>query len=669
MANDKNIPWPVACARQALDILRGEDAGLAAALEKILPAYAMQKAKSGTEISVDNILEAARQGVDFFANQPSGHAPTRKRFEDVYAGRLQQAAFSGEDKGFEFSKACEAGDLEKVKDIFLDKSSPLSCEEKERGFIRAAGRGQLPVVQWLYARDGAAIEDRTEAYRFSVEKGHFPVVKWLHAQGCRHPQEIFTAVGKGHLPVVKWLCEQGGDIQKNAEALCQAAAEGGHLPMLKWLHQQGVSIAAFEKIDVLRVAKGGHLPVIQWLQDQGLRIADYISDCDGDRESVYAHTSQIQMGMFAWLYDAGIFKNIKPDQREEVSAWHEAVTAWQNVHGVPCPDIIWRHNPHHYHADVFQTIAKTLDGEEYYKILAYEMAFPAAAFLQTEDRLVQYFSKWAQFGQQPLHDIVQMISLPAGKGRFNAADWGDAIVACGPAMARLAKFADKLPSPMKSSDGKSWSAANTRAAVAMFAFNDAAKCPRLAGVCMELAVDEEAFSKALKLVLKKTPATKNIPDVTIDGSRFGMEGATLRRLAANDVRGLFLGEIVNCCQSIGGFGEKCAQHGYTSQDGGFYVVETAKGEIIGEAWAWRGQKDEMCLDSLETLKNRVTDRQWALALKELAREIGGQVRGIYVGTGGGTPESLSQAFKEVRSPQPKDYKGYRDSKGGCFRIG
>jgi hypothetical protein len=231
-------------------------------------------------------------------------------------------------------------------------------------------------------------------------------------------------------------------------------------------------------------------------------------------------------------------------------------------------------------------------------------------------------------------------------------------------MAKLVKFADRLPSPEKSDDGKTWSMVRTREKVAEFVYAGAAENPALAALCMEHNVDEWAFDKALELS-RDPPAIKNIPDIAIDGAQFDMPGATFHRLAANDIRGLFLGEMTDCCQSIDGAGRECAEYGFTSENSGFYVVENAKGRIVGQTWAWRGEMDELVFDSLETLGQNVKGDQWLKLTQAFIKALDkkpGNVTTLRIGKGGATPERVISYFNNASRPAiPLGYSGYRDS--------
>ncbi len=137
-------------------------------------------------------------------------------------------------------------------------------------------------------------------------------------------------------------------------------------------------------------------------------------------------------------------------------------------------------------------------------------------------------------------------------------------------------------------------------------------------------------------------------------------------IPAHDVRGLFLGEITDCCQSIGGHGHACAEYGYKSENGGFYVVENAKGNIVSQTFAWRATNGGLCFDTLETLGQNVTAHQWQAILQEAARTLteraNHNVTSLTIGTGGGTPKALAKVFNKAAPPAtPLDYKGYSEA--------
>jgi hypothetical protein len=371
-------------------------------------------------------------------------------------------------------------------------------------------------------------------------------------------------------------------------------------------------------------------------------------------------------------------------------AYKDAIDNWQRTVRQKPQGVLWRYDPAAFKPALYADIRQILREEGYYDADTIAMAYAATALLQSEERVLQYLKKWGRPGRQPLHNLLQVCHVPSG--RLAGADlhaWGDAILKHGPEMAKLAKFCLRIPRPLQSEDG-SWSLVKTRAAAAQFAYARGHEHPALSALCTRVKATEQTFEKALAIVQTAVHAEKNIPAITIAGERFDLPGATFRRLPANDLRGLFLGELTDCCQSVGGAGEKCAVHGFTSAESGFYVVETAKGEVIGQAWAWRGTEGELCLDSLEKLGNRISAEQWKKLVTELAGALAARadsdVTALHVGTSGETPSSFMQAFKcaaprarsnapryamvastpvedaeTVYTAQPRDYAGYRDS--------
>ena len=298
------------------------------------------------------------------------------------------------------------------------------------------------------------------------------------------------------------------------------------------------------------------------------------------------------------------------------------------------------------------------------------MAYAAAGLFRTTGRLLAYLRKWGRAGKQPLHDLIQYIELPQ-TGRFNVAAWGDAVLRCGPKMARLVTFASTLPEPCKDAIGH-WSYQATRRKLARFAFLRAGRHPQLARLCLEFDWSEPSFNAALAAIddyakrYGSKTATKpgpGLPDVVIEGAAFGKPGCTFRKLPDGDIRGLVLGEYSGSCQHMNGYGAMCARHGFVSEFGGFYVViEDQTERIDGLSWAWRGLRGELVLDSLESHRWRVTAEHWTALCQVFARHIAsidGSVTSVLVGTGGATPVLPFRVAK--RSAQPEDYQGYRDS--------
>jgi hypothetical protein len=522
-------------------------------------------------------------------------------------------------------------------------------------------------------------EDPLDAYArivksFGVIKNPYISQKLkLQEQISQSPKlQFFQACGHGDIEGVKHFVMNGGDVTCNSNYAIKYCVENGDILMLDLLIAHGANAAAFNNTPLIEATKRGHDKTVEFLLQHG---ADANAKDNYSAIEYAASQSSYRSVLLLAQHGADLAK-LSIEKKEKFKSYEEKIPLWQKLQHIDPPPLIYNENPVYFRKTCYETVIKILKMEEYGSAEFSYMAFAAAGLFQSEQNLLKYLEKHGTAGNQPLHDLIQMIKLPKD-GSPNLKDWGDAVLKCGPSMAKLVKFSDRLPSPMKSADGKTWSMVNTRAECAKFAFNKAAEHPALAALCMEYNVEEDDFEMARIFVKKKTPATKNIPDISIDGEKFDMAGAKFYRLPDGDIRGLFLGEMTACCQSIGGAGTACAKHGYISPDSGFYVVENAKGKIIAQTWAWRGTRGEMCFDSLETLGKNVSPEQWAKIIHATAAELTTRkdhdVTELRIGDGGGTPNHfLRDAFSDYNTStpidrphnaQPKNYTSYRDSEG------
>ena len=137
----------------------------------------------------------------------------------------------------------------------------------------------------------------------------------------------------------------------------------------------------------------------------------------------------------------------------------------------------------------------------------------------------------------------------------------------------------------------------------------------------------------------------------------------MQKLPDGDPRGLFLGEYVDCCQSVGSDAERCAVHGFKSENGGFYVWRkkthgkiTDDDPIIAQTWAWIGKKGNIVFDSLEALGHR--GKGFYQPFLERFNFIAKQQNflGVNVGKGGKTPDLDYSMAQEADNPL--DGQGY-----------
>lgn len=682
----KQIPMPIEAAQKALAILRVEDAALAASVEKILPAYAMKF----SEMRVEALLDDARRGSDFLKdittinNNPPGfdYTALKNKFIDE-----------------RFYKMLADGQLEPACELISSamKKQKKNFEEKFPEYLSFMKNEENSMSDRMVVFDIIK-----SAYKEAVDRRNFDIADIIYSKKIKPvtPYDLFeTAAADGDMIRTDYLLGQYELSAHEKSALLHHALEKGQPEWFKkyqdWGNFDQKSFYSSLKKSLLR----GHIDSFDCAMEAfKKRYGNYPQLSENFIYTDYAAhllekypqaltspatilhmkaTLEIPAHILYLLAQSARIKepDIDFEYRHLVDDYAQRILpVWQKIARCAPPQGLEEKDPALFYPLPFASVRKILNNEGYEAASGNLYAYNTTALFGTKQRIMEYFERWADMNNsQAMHDIIQHIKIPEGVTKKSLQNWADACIKQGPEMAKLVKFADKLPSPEKSNDGKTWSLSKTRAKVAEFAYANGKMNPALAALCLEHAVEEHNF-EAARMLLKMAPAVKNIPDITIKGEKFGMPGAYFHKLSSDDIRGPFLGEIVDCCQSIGGHGNECAQHGVLSPDSGFYVVENAKGQIIGETWAWRGTKGEMCFDSLETLGGQVSGDAWEKILKECVKELtsrkGHDITGLTVGKGGATPQKVCDAFTaisrngflgHIQPAKPKNYTGYRDS--------
>jgi hypothetical protein len=341
---------------------------------------------------------------------------------------------------------------------------------------------------------------------------------------------------------------------------------------------------------------------------------------------------------------------------------------WRKMNG-SIPNHISDYNPRLLKKSAYQDVTAMIEAEGMNGDVAKRYAYNATALFRSTDRVLTYLQRWGTAGKQPLHDVIQMIEVP-NCDEFHAKEWGDAVLQHGPKMAKLVTYADKILTPLKSADGKTYSYTQTKKETVKFLYKKAAENVELAVLCRTHNWKESHFDTGLRLTQKYHKLFKSnggkkrvgLPDISITGEEFGLAGYNFRKLSDGDITGLALGELTNCCQHLANAGAECATHGFLSEHGGFYVVEDKDQNIIGQSWGWKGKAGELTLDSLESLQGRLNASNWmkiCAIFAQKAAQSETEISAIHIGKGGATP-ALDFA-KAASLAQPIDYKGYRDS--------
>jgi len=174
-------------------------------------------------------------------------------------------------------------------------------------------------------------------------------------------------------------------------------------------------------------------------------------------------------------------------------------------------------------------------------------------------------------------------------------------------------------------------------------------------LCREYKVPEVRFDRCLDYLSTGWPK-KQIDAVLDTGEAKGLYWV---KLPATDKRSLILGDITNCCQSIGGDSEGCVKDAASLADNGLYVLVKAlkkdrpwivNGEIndkdfkiIGQSYVWKSLTGNICLDSIECLKGEVKDSAIKSILSDFASKVldeNPDIQYVTVGSGGNTPRGL-----------------------------
>jgi hypothetical protein len=177
-------------------------------------------------------------------------------------------------------------------------------------------------------------------------------------------------------------------------------------------------------------------------------------------------------------------------------------------------------------------------------------------------------------------------------------------------------------------------------------------------------IPEEIYHKIedkwLRSVARKEKSRSTIPDIELEHG-----GYKIYKLDDDDPRGLFLGNITNCCQHPLGVGAQSAWHGVGSPKGGFYVVEDPENRIIAESWVWRPD-NHVVFDSVESKglgpkrNNLVVKLYEALSKAMLQKEP--QIKDIRIGYSRGLEVPPTWEKAEQTVSLPKGYKGYSDAR-------
>lgn len=428
----------------------------------------------------------------------------------------------------------------------------------------------------------------------------------------------------------------------------------------------------------------------------GCDLAEIFKSIDSLSPRVAQHIANSAVQCQRWLLlrelIAGGHLDVIPEKRDELRAHPVYAARMQGAHAwdriLPGRDVgpnMLTQPVKNIRPALLRDVAALIESETMDPGGSLSAAYRLCAVFRSEDRIMRYLERWGAKIKQDkltLMSLAQTITFPEKEPAIDPGAWGDFLLRYGPEAGKLVRYADRLAAPTGSMN-------EMREQAAQYHYRRGRENPALSAFCFRRNVSEEAHDQALALLARKAalevPRVQRIPDMQIDGEEFGMKGARFYRLKDNDFRALFLGLLVDCCQHLDKWNGNaaaawCARHGFQSEHGGFYVIETNEGEIIGETWAWRATGGQMVFDSLETLgKNmtdncRVTKAQWSALMERVKDRLAadpGDITALMVGTDGqrcpllnyNVPNAAPAPYAKAAYPaKPLDHKGYSDSR-------
>jgi len=710
---------------QALKTCRSIEIDDYDALCKALPIYAAKLVKLGHDVDEMVLWEGAIKGVSFLADEikrlsaQAAKPRPNLSYESVVAGFYKGEASShssAEQKALEqFWEDCREGDLKAVKAYV--KATGLATGSKVyrncmHGMRVAAIHAKLNVFRYLYEQGYGDIHMyQSEALRYAANRGNLAMVKYIYEHTDEQPEfeniAMNWAVGGDHVAVVRYLHQQHGvPFQDGVCDHVLAAVASGALKSLKYMHKNGVDIHADDHEPLLKAAERGHINVVSYIVENGgnsesEKIAAFFKAAAAGHTNVVAYLEEqgvdvlqcdntaLYLALKHGYRDLVDFLESKGASRGDLTAAEKKelyrADKWTEIaydHDVT--NVLWLDNPHYFKPELYAQIRNEMLSHEYLHAHYQEkLAYCASALFCSRDNVLRYLEKWGKKSPSPLYEVIKDLEIPK-KGRPDFKAWCDAVMQHGPKMAALVKYADKCPVPLRSACGRLYSFEATRDAIALKHYPMAETHPDMAKFCFKRGWARESFNKAAGLIgqyeryygVGQPKHGALIPEVTIDGKRFGKEGYYFYKLPDGDPRGLLLGEYTDNCQHIAGAGAACAEYGFMCPSSGFYVVAHQQtDEIIAQSWAWRGKNGEMVFDSLEGLGERMDWLNWQKLIKSLKYQFKkhADIQAFYIGDDGGTPPRALLQLKNLPEKDhavPAEYEedAYRDSKEGQLRV-
>lgn len=229
--------------------------------------------------------------------------------------------------------AADCGDLALVELLYAVHPTPFNVG----AMVSAAGRGQLPLLEWLFPIVRASSAHRSDGFGYTVAiylaamNGHLAVVQWLyrHLRGFASApmyyehHAVSDAAGSGHEAIARWLHAQleSDEHQQRPPYDLTLVAASGRLHLVQWLVESSRVKPVRFAYDL--VAANGHLTTLQYL---------YALDPDGvSSTTVDAAAKNNRLGVVQWLVEHA---NVAGVEALDLAAKHNhhRVVRWLHAH-------------------------------------------------------------------------------------------------------------------------------------------------------------------------------------------------------------------------------------------------------------------------------------------------------------------------------------------------
>ena len=96
-------------------------------------------------------------------------------------------------------------------------------------------------------------------------------------------------------------------------------------------------------------------------------------------------------------------------------------------------------------------------------------------------------------------------------------------------------------------------------------------------------------------------------------------GYSYEVLRLDDAEGIYIGNLTDCCQRLGGVGETSMLHSMTEKNGRVFVVRDSDKRVVAQAWLWRNG-NTICFDNVE-IPNRAKGVKNEKAIYEILKIV------------------------------------------------